>query len=282
MKYSLMVNLMPISLSRIEREYVLQIMKDTLPPLSILFNNFLITIPEKSYSIQESNFIIPLSNDFQVSTSTVTVFFRHKQRGMFFLADITPSSTGFYAFKIISDLCKDDIQKQTDKNSKTRITISNSVFESCAIPAFPLDCILIDPSLCVSRRETINKIAEKAGLSQSESLVSYRLFEYLDRFTQDSQSEFVDPTSGHFFFIDHQYVLVSVLKLPCTVHKSSDLFSLSIEYEKRIVLVDSMVNGTIQINKNLTVVCFSMKNAQEEDKRFLFEKLYKSKYLGLK
>lgn len=275
-----MVKPMPVSLSRIEREYVIQTLENVLPPLSLLIHETLYTIPEKTYSLTSGIVSLPQSFLGLSSGAPVRVFFQHRQRGMFFSSTLSSTASECLEFEIPSALCKDDANYSIDQTSKTKMIIQGLSYESIAITSCPLDYILVNPDICLQRLENMQKIALKAGIEQGCSLLSYRLFDYLDGFRQENMRELPDLQSGHFFYIDHQYVLVSVQHVKKTALGKGAVFPMSIVYDKRLISVDSVLCGNVPVNKSVTVLCVDISNAQEEDKRFLYEKLYKVKYTG--
>lgn len=269
---------MQTSLSRIEREYVLLNLTEQRPPLSLLIRHILYSIPEKTYTIVNGAIAIDgLTSVFREAVP-VRVFFQHKKRGLVFQSTLIPVSGSEVSIEIDGDIGKDNPEAGSDLSGKLTIHLQDITHETVSISAYPLDLILVDPAVCLGKADVIGKLSAKAGLSNPGTLLSYRLFEYLDGLLTIVRKNAGNSHSGHFFFIDHEYILVSVYALNLQTVGAGTVARLVIYYGKRYISVNAEIHGLVPVNASLTVVCLAIKEIQEEDKRFLFEKLYRQKY----
>jgi hypothetical protein len=278
MKLYSMVKAMPVSLSRIEREYILQNLADTLPSLSILVGNNLLSLPDKSYSIEKETVSCSGFPWAPPEKTAVRVHFRHKQRGVFFNTILYREGSGYYRFTLPSEIYKEELLPvSASQICKSKLTINKQVYESTASPLFNIESIQIDPEICLSGRDSMRKVAERSGL-ENDSLAAYRLFEYLSSFKQNMQPSFSQTGIGDLFFIDHRFVLLSVYNLTKPYPGNGTLIPFAVNYDKRLIVLDCELAGHIPVNAQRTVLSLNMQKAQKEDKRFLYEKLYHEKY----
>ncbi len=273
---------MPVSLSRIEREYVVLNLEDQMPPLSLLAGATIYTIPGDAYSLKGETVSITGLFPCLALHDSVRVFFRHKQRAMFFDSRFTSANAETWCAQLPSSIFMEDSIHAGGKTNNIKIFLKDRIFESTVSAIYPLADILVDPELCLLRAESMQKVASRAGIDAEGSLVRYRLFEYLDGFRVDVKCERTYPETGDFIFADHQYVLVSVKKMEKAKTEKGIALPILISYEHRQISVDSAISGSIRVNADLTLLCLDIRKAQEEDKRFMYEKLYKENYQILK
>lgn len=269
---------MPVSLNRIEREYIIQNLKDVLPPLLILSGDILYTIPSRAYSIEEE-FLSIKHTILNLETGTdCRVFFRHKMRGMYFFSKVIHAADNFFRCELSPDFFMEVVNPSFDSTDRVRFSWLGKVFESYTTSVYPLECILVDPEICIEKSENIKKIARKAGIDEVPSLLLFRLFEFLDAFNGDLKKTDNGSTRGEFVFIDHQYLVFSICGMGKNSFEKGSEIDLMILYKKRKITVTAIVCGMVPIFTNLSVLCMNISNAQEEDKRFLYEMLYKRIY----
>lgn len=269
---------MPVSLSRIEREYVIQNLSEILPSLSLLCGQTLYLIQEKQYSITNGILCgIDSISEIQ-SGSTIRVFFRHKQRGMYFNCSYFTGNDGQYSISLDVEFFKDDFSINSDPPVKAVVTIQDQIYEAFSTSSLPLDSIIVDPQVCHLRKESLQKIIERAGIPPSCSLLSYRLFDYLDGFRINHRSVTDRPHFGQLIFIDSRFCFISLLSLRKPFPEVTSLVSLTVTYSKRYIFVEGVIQSCIPVNSSFTILVLDIGSAQKEDKRFLYEKLYKEKY----
>jgi len=271
---------MPVSLSRIEREYVVRNLEDMPSPLSILVDNTLVHIAENAYAISGDRISINCLFPLQFKSNRIRVFFRHKKRGLFFITSAEILAESQVSFSISSELYKEDLGAEDGFSPKLIMQSGVSIFEARAVPSWPIDCVMIDPEVSREREATIARIVLRAGILGGNPLLACRLFEYLDAFRDPDRLPGNRDGSGDFFYVDHEYALLSIRNAGEAVLAEGQEWSLRIVYGKRRISTVSVLCGIIPVYSGVDVVCLSLVSLQEEDKRFLFEALNKTKFQG--
>lgn len=272
---------MPTLLSRIEREYILDTLEETLPSFSVLFGSHLSIIPEGSYACHSGrlNFPLPITaGNTGNRPSTVRFFFFHKQRGMFF--DINPDLIGGsnVSFDVPGEIFLDNGNGGQTVTRILEISVGARRYEASQSGEFPLDSIMVNPCLIQAKKNALEKIMQKAGLHDAASLAAYRLFEYLDSLSRHKNVEATQESIV--IFADHQYVVASLYVLRDTLHAIEEIrdINLTLDIGKRKIIADATLSGMITVSGNRAVVCLDISSAMEEDKRFLYERLYRQQY----
>jgi len=273
-----MVKAMPVSLSRIEREYVIRSLEDKPSPLSILAGNTLIHVPESSYAIGAERISVTGLSPGTFENPHIRVFFRHRQRGLFFNAKMEQLADGNVSFGISGELFKEDLGTAGTGVPRITVFFEAHSFEAAGSPAWPLDCVMVNPSVSLERSETIAKLAARAGIPGENPLLSCRLFDYLDSFRSQVPPDSLASRTNEFVYIDHAHALMSLRNAGRVPFRTGQKLSVQIVYESRTIRCSAVLRGTIPVHAGVEVLCLSIETAQEEDKRFLFEKLHKFKY----
>lgn len=272
---------MPTLLSRIEREYILNTLEETLPSFSVLSGSHLSIIPEGSYACHSGrlNFTLPITAGITGNRpSTFRFFFFHKQRGMFF--DINPDLIGGskVSFDVPGEIFLDSGNGGQTVARVLEITVADQRYAASLSGEFPLDSIMVNPELIQAKKNALEKIMRKAGLHGAASLVAYRLFEYLDSLSRHENMHV--PHESIVIFADHQYVVASLYVVRDTLHAIEKIrdINLTLDIGKRKITADATLSGMISVSGNQAVVCLDISSAKEEDKRFLYERLYRQQY----
>ena len=158
------------------------------------------------------------------------------------------------------------------------ISVGARRYEASQSGEFPLDSIMVNPCLIQAKKNALEKIMQKAGLHDAASLAAYRLFEYLDSLLRHKNVEATQESIV--IFADHQYVVASLYVLRDTLHAIEEIrdINLTLDIGKRKIIADATLSGMITVSGNRAVVCLDISSAMEEDKRFLYERLYRQQY----
>lgn len=273
---------MPTPLSRIEREYILKTLEEAKPPFSVLSGPRFIRIPADEYACAGGRFELfgqALSAFGDEYRSPLRFCFFHKGRGMFFDLARETFSHGNAFFTLPEKVYLEEIAAGTECPASVSCVSSGRCNEASAVSSFPLDFVIPDPALLHEKKNVLDKISKKSGIRDGSSSAVYRLFEYLDSFSKPESAS--DKADNSFLFIDHRFALASFGN---TAPNDGELLpahamvSLAIELGTRLIDVGASVTGIIPVRKALSVYCFSLKDLKEEDKRFLFERMYRQKY----
>lgn len=276
---------MPASLSRIEREYVIRSLEDIQSPLSILSDNTLFHVPGSAYEIDAERITVTGLFPGKRESLPIRVFFRHKQRGLFFNSIVEQLADGRVVFGISGELFKEDLGTSGSGFPRISIASESFSFEAISTPSWPLDCVMVNPAVSLERAETIDKLTAKAGITAVNPLLSCRLFDYLDAFRSRGPSGSAGSFPGELFYLDHTHALVAfrnpgTATVGMTAVGTAQKLAVQIIYDSRTIRTNAILRGIIPVQVNLDVLCLSIDETQEEDKRFLFEKLHKLKYKG--
>ena len=273
---------MPTPLSRIEREYILKTLEESLPAFTVLSGQRLIRIPESAYRCAQGKFTLSpavIESLGETHRSSIRFCFFHRQRGMFFDLPHDAFAKGKADFLLPEKVYLEDLSRESAAEDSLSFAYGGVRYAAEATPDFPLDLIMPDPNLLQDKKNVLAKITAKAGLSSCDESAAYRLFEYLEACSDHDVGSRADEDS--FLFIDHQLAIASFADKGV----SSGLFPpvgkrirLEIAMGKRDIAVESRVLGTIAVRDRLSVFAFSLESPKEEDKRFLFERLYREKY----
>ena len=276
----LMVKPMQHSLSRIEREYVVQHLAEVLPALVLLSGNDFTNITAASYMCTHETIDLHGLNFRSSELFDVRVFFRHEKRGMYFDSQVKIDLKGSGDIPISPKIFLNDAPPAFKSDCTLILEDSGKAYSISTEDRYPLDSYFIDPEIYSSHHTSMKKLADRIGFDTSEnnySVAHYRLFEYLDGIRSDKTNQKID---GSLFYIDNKTVLLSLPENIFTSKRRDAEISVSFRCGKRTVKFNAGIKGFLPVNKMLRIVCLHIIDAQEEDKRFLYERLFKVKYLG--
>ncbi len=273
---------MPTPLSRIEREYILKTLRETLPAFTVLSGTRHSTIPDRSYACEGER--IQLSPECVDSLdgregSSFRFCFYHRQRGMFFDLSDGPFRNGNVSFTLPEELYLANLERPDDGRYLLEVTFHDSVFRAEPSPAFPLDAVLPDPLIMEAKKNALEKISRRAGLDAETVTATYRLYEYLECVARRGRGDLDDRSV--FLYADHRFAIASFFTEPGRPEgfpPKEAIMTLEMRIDARHIVTDACIAGIIPVSETLSVCCFSLKDPKEEDKRFLFERLYREKY----
>lgn len=263
------------SLSRIEREYIIQSLGEDLPRLNVIGNGLSFTVDKYRCNGKTIEWDAPAVSSGE-STWPAKIYFTHKKRTMSFSTSVTNGET--------SCCC----------------SIPADIFPAKKIPAHMEDCMLFPdipgtryavfpvPVRRISYEQVyaeeypsaIQALAARAGISPDGRYAVSVLAGYLDGIRKGTITVPSEEDAGHIVFSDHQRFLVS-LPVSCSRHFiPQGLFSVHIQFRKRLIHAGARCTGILSVNDALVTVAAEFGTLQEEDKRFLFEHRYTEKYTG--
>lgn len=265
---------MPVMLSRIEREYVVKNLEESLPEISLLCGINLLSILEKTYSITSGIVSMDAECIKNEACKEIRVYFFHKKRGMYFDAVVRTKGAAIL-FAIPDDIYLEELKTDSGLNEILHLHIGKMKCKAVQIETLPLDAVLINPRILNMKKTVLDKISRRSGLKDSDPFAVYRLYEYLDSFGKASPTGF-SVKDGNLIFVDHQFILASVhaIKELESIHD----IEIMLKCRNRTICTVASIFGSIPVTSDLTVLCLDIAAAQEEDKRFLYERLYKKKY----
>lgn len=268
------------SLSRIEREYVVQHLAEVLPALVVLHGNDFDNIPALSYTCDAETIHVSGLYSERPERFDVRVFFRHEKRGMYFDSHVNADNKGQRSIYISPKIFLHEEEQKSKSDCSIAIECSGETYSASTDARYPLDVCFIDPELYAGHHTGMKKLADKIGFDvamTNYSVASYRLFEYLDGFRAFPDDQ---KLSGSLFYIDNTSVLLAIPENSLVSRKRDIVLSVSFNCGKRNVRFTAALRGFLPVNKMLNIVYLHINDVQEEDKRFLYERLFKEKYLG--
>ena len=276
---------MQIPLTRIEYEHVLNTFIEAQPALLLQAGALFYSLPPTAYTVKEYRIYFHAPPEF--IGKAVSVFFEHKKRSISFSAFIRQSDCGF--FLSLPDIAyKYDPDIQTGKVTAQMYIQGNDPLTAQEHKDFPLDSIIhTDPQLpsfsgfLPSAYQSALPYIAEGKPAENENifpLFLYRLHEF-----ERHISACFDPCIGAELFI--LFIDSNLLICGC-----KDSYALSIGRRQSVRFTLHFPRRTIRILKSRSlfshfipkthsaVLGFLFEDVFEEDKRFLYERVYHEKY----
>jgi hypothetical protein len=273
---------MPTLLSRIEREYILKTLRETLPAFTVLSGTRFSTIPDRSYACEGER--IQLTTECVDSlidreSASFRFCFYHRQRGVFFDLSTDTFRNAKDSFILPEEVYLADLDRADDERNLLEWSFDDSNFRAEPCPSFPLDAVLPDPVIMDAKKNALEKISRRAGIGADAVAATYRLYEYLEYVARRGRGDLV--AESVFLYADHRYAIASCI-LEQGRHEAlppnESFLRLEMRIDGRNIVTDARIAGIIPVSDTLSVCCFSFIDPKEEDKRLLFERLYREKY----
>lgn len=283
---------MRASLNRIEREYVLETLSDSLPLLEISGGSSMDSVSVQGYSVflgqsmsdvpdGDKSAAIPsgvyidcrLSDGPFRDGQRVVVRFSHKKRRMRFESKARINRDGSLALPVPDEIFPDN----DDSGSVDRLSFEHDgvLAEVFAVESMPLE----GPSSTDFSNDTgrLDAIAAKASIPGGNRVAASRLLDYIEAFRKKRIPPIALGEGGHFIFIDNACLLIAISR--ADLHVGGKL-RLSVRLGRREMRYDSRIEGVMPLSSESIILTLSCADAQEEDKRYLFERLYGGLYIG--
>lgn len=274
---------MQIPLSRIEYDYIIEAFLQELPPLLLQSGALFYMLPSGSYTIKNSKlYFQPLPEFIGKKTS---VFFDHKKRSIVF-------HTTVYAHNGSCSITLPDIAYKYDPDERQK----NDIFAEIHIPDtppitahehehFPLDSIIHTDLYLPAFTDFLPSAYQTAAQCTAEKTVTRNMFPlFLYRLHEFERQTFMmfNPYSSsglYVLFIDSKILICGC----------RDSYAVSIGKRQSLQFVLHFPHRTIHSKgrslfshflpkSNCAVLGFVFEGLFEEDKRFLFERVYHEKY----
>ena len=274
---------MRIPLSRIEYDYVFETFLQDLPPLLLQSGTLFSVVPFGSYTIKNSRLYFGhLSSEF-IGKNTA-LFFEHKKRSIALYAMIQSDAGGCYA------PLPDRAYAYDPNNQKGGIFVEIHIPEIPSITAqeheqFPLDAIVHTDLYLPSFTDFLPSAYQTAAQFTAEGAMpqnAFPLFLYrLHEFEKHTVMLFNPYASNGLYAL---FVDSKILICGC-----KDRYALAIGKRKSLSFVLHFPHRTIHSKgrslfshflpkTNCAVLGFLFEDMFEEDKRFLYERVYHEKY----
>lgn len=274
---------MPRLLSRIEREYVINHMRDVRPALSIRLGDATVEVSERSYSIEGAAIRTALADRADVphiaDGMPCEVRFSHRKRALSFKSSVTVGD-GPLRIAIPDDVYKSDEHERSDSTCRVTAWFPGRTTEFRDSSAFPLDLDCVDPEEAELSAIGMRKVIARLGVAGSDATVraaSHRLKEFFDRVTScDNPAQWASTV----LFIDESSILVALGDPPLESRPAVPEFGVSIDYGIRQIECASRVAGTVPVTGGVSLACLAYVELKPEDRRFLHEAAHREKFVG--
>ncbi|UTC65916.1 MULTISPECIES: hypothetical protein [unclassified Treponema] len=265
------------ALNRIEYEYISDTLIREKPPLNLLCKNNFVKLDPFFYKII-GEYIFFKAEGMELNDD-IKVFFNHRKRPLYFFSKVEKKDD-ILVFKLSDKFYKYDDEL---KNCKILLRNSNGFKLKADISKdFPLSFPyppIVDDEESEKFAELRSKVSAlmKMDAEKIPDAFFYRLY---DISIKNNAPEF----SPCLLYIDAEFILIF-----CTEEKSKPI-SVQVSAQTEIGFscrnVDFLsvfsfflpVMHSNQAGERCGILCLSIKNIQEEDKRFLHEKAHSSKY----
>ncbi|QEJ99297.1 hypothetical protein [Treponema phagedenis] len=272
---------MQTPLNRIESEYIIKTFKRDTPPISILCGAELFVLKKEQYRIiNETVYFncIPF-----LLGKNITVIFTHKQRSFCFYTD-TLQKERYLSFSLAQRIYKYDVGTADYNIPFAEIHINTSLkFSAFAAPELPLDHIIPQKEILSDPKrlnETVKKLIFRKNAAKKITASSLlRIIE----FEKSAQSFFSAKTNRGmlFLFVDNIRLVTASVQTISRIIKKQQIESIRLHFPKRNITVSpASVEFYLPITQlpEVEIIGYSLTAAEEEDKRFLYENIYRGKY----
>ncbi len=273
---------MRLSLSRIEREYVLETLSDSLPALELSWGTMTAPISVPTYRVSFEKSVSGPSGariDFRLREGDfldgqrVVVRFSHRKRRMRFESRARVNHDGLLDIAVPEEIFLDNGEAGgVDRLSFERQGILEEAF---ALESLPLDRAGVEAHSLKDGR--LESIASRASIPGGNAAAAHRLLDYLEEYRGKRIPPVAMGERGHFIFIDDACLLLAMYRGACEVGGKPVV---RIRLGRRDIRFASRIEGVMPLSPEAVVLTLSCADAQEEDKRFLYERLYGGLYIG--
>lgn len=268
---------MPVSLTRIEREYILQSLKDDLPSLTIFTDagSFIVA----TYKYRENTLewktetLVPLQG-----TIPAQILFTHKKRAMRFTTNLI-CTAAVISCTIPQIIYPEESSRELDTDHVV-LPCCNG-FRLAVFPVTNSDKKNSFQLITNPNPARLEKLGEKIGLFERDIAAISKLEAYLQKVQGGILALPNDQDNGHIIHCDHRTILLAFPTYSIAEFTAANPFSLTILFTKRKITCTARSIGTLSITDRVGILAASYISVQEEDKRFLFERYYGKKYTDI-
>ncbi|HKL86464.1 MAG TPA: hypothetical protein VJ861_09050 [Treponemataceae bacterium] len=264
-------------LGRIERQYILDTLSQTLVPFSISIGTDYYSVEQGSYSLLGS--LIELHKPFPevFIQKNCNVRFYHKDRLLTFNSVPQSCSNELVSLKIPLAIFKEN-EIQSISEVYVDLHCNNGILHFITNEKLSVLNIVPNPLIFEEKKRSIELLALKIGFTSFTNCISYRLYEALEWFSHNQPNR-IQIKDGILLFIDHESLLVLTEAHLIKREDKEILNKIFLRYDKRIIKADGCFAGELRLNSKYCIRHFVFSIIQEEDRRFLFESCYNHRYI---
>lgn len=265
---------MPKPLNRIEWEYVFTSFLKEKPFLSILHSGGFLKLSGKQYKIENSFIYFAEKND--TCTGTSKILFTHKKRPLYFSA-VIKKKDGVCFFKFSDALYKYDITEDEESvgitftnsgGGKLSATIADNIFLKA--PHFA-KYAYADEADKNAVLDFSSKIFSAMGVACKKP--SFVFLKIMYEIAEKGLTPYKEPC---LVFADGTFLLIFIK--PQKLKRISAMLSAKTEIRFERRTINLAASFLFEYTAKATLACFEVTDIQEEDKRFLYENTYLTKY----
>ncbi len=279
-----MWKVMKLQLSRIEREYVLRELLAAKPSLEILNCGTIFLIDPSQWHSDVFGTHIQLEPSVNLPKTSCSLFFSVRGRSYTAVIQIEKQDTGS-RFVLPDAISKHDQSVSVSGVTSCRLLPAKGVpTEARALSEFPTDTLSLlpavdNPVLSLILQKLVSR-AFPTGSARDQlaahSPVQIRAACYLEAVRSAAVAVPTIKERAHLLHVDHQWLLLG------SRGELSDLKNagnqLELQFSNRFIQCPIPFVSMIS-DRSTTLSVFDMGAACEEDKRYLFEKIYATPYL---
>ncbi len=264
------------SLSRIEREYIIQSLREDLPRLTVIGDGVSVTVDQYLCNGKTIEWETASASSGKKSWPA-QIHFTHKKRTMSFSTSVM-SADNTCICQIAADIFPD---QKIPVYLEDCMHFPDLPGTRYAVFPVPVQRVSRDRIAAEEYPSAMQSLAARAGIAPDGRYAVPALVRYLDSIRKGIITVPSEEDAGHIIFADHQRFLIS-LPVSCSRNfLSQGLFSVHIQFRKRNIHTGARCTGILPVNDTLVSVAADLGTLQEEDKRFLFEHRYTEKYTGI-
>lgn len=289
---------MPRSLSRIEREYILDHMAETLPALSVSCADRCVDVADGAYRVERA-FIVLSRNETTMRDlpdgMACEVRFSHKRRALSFKSAVSVFS-GALKIAIADDVFTSDERERKASSCAMKARFSGAAIAFADSTDFPLGLEYVKPEEAASSARALEKVLDRLGIEVSDGYVraaAQRMREYFDRVKAGADPGQWSRTA---LFVDGSFILVTVEETAVAKHvavvtcagtkKSGTMDAadaevpVTLECGTRLIECVCRLSGSVPVSRGISLACLSYIDIKPEDRRFLHERAHREKFIG--
>lgn len=264
------------ALSRIEREYVIAHMREEKPDLLLVIGSTHSTISAKDYVIDGESLTVDKINGIQ-SKSPVRVYFTHKKRGIFFDSTVSLQRFGGPgAIPISAEVYKESPQASRNEYPVMTISLGDTSLRLRPENWFPVEPVFPDTSILHDKLVQVERLQDKLGI-KDHAFFAVRTFMYIAKRAGRDVAALPAPT-GSLVFLDDKAVSFVVDRELSPCLGAMERIQIELAYEVRRIMVQAEPAGSIRFTARSDVFAARILAIEEEDRRFIFERTYRSRY----
>jgi hypothetical protein len=278
---------MPRLLSRIEREYILEHMAETLPALSVLCALGCVDVADGAYRVDRECIVLSQNEATMRDLPdgmACEVRFSHKKRALSFKSTVS-ASAGALKVAIADDVRTSDERERKAASCAMKARFSGAAIAFVDSTDFPLELDFVKPEDAASSARALDKVLDRLGIDGSDGYgraAAQRLSEFFERVKAGADTGQWTRTA---LLVDGSTILVTideaaVAKYAGTKGSVGADIPVTLECGTRLIECVCRLSGSVPVSRGLSLACLAYADIKPEDQRFLHERAHREKFIG--